>query len=274
MSREKVASHADDLQRSIARIRQNVEGQNLTTSERRILEAALRKAVAELSRFHDEIDPIRQPAATFDPSDPAVVARFISIALVSQPRSDLEQMVKFYGSGVYALYYNGSFPLYDGLSKTETPIYVGQAAPEATSARTPREQGPRLARRLEEHKKSIRSAENLNVSDFEYRCLVVQSGWESAAENLLINLFRPIWNSEVNVLYGIGKHGDSATTRANKRSPWDTLHPGRLWAANTVENARDIGRIEDDVRAHFLKHPPFDELASILSYFIEQLRST
>ena len=28
----------------------------------------------------------------------------------------------------------------------------------------------------------------------------------------------------------MSKHGDSAKTRANKRSPWDVVHPGRLWA--------------------------------------------
>lgn len=28
----------------------------------------------------------------------------------------------------------------------------------------------------------------------------------------------------------MSKHGDAATTRANKRSPWDVVHPGRLWA--------------------------------------------
>lgn len=34
------------------------------------------------------------------------------------------------------------------------------------------------------------------------------------------------------VCYGFGKHGDSAGTRKNERSPWDTIHPGRPWATS------------------------------------------
>ena len=73
--------------------------------------------------------------------------------------------------------------------------------------------------------------------------LVVQSGWETAAEDYLIRLFRPIWNKETKILYGLGKHGDSAETRTNKRSLWDTLHPARVWAAPTLEDARSPAEI-------------------------------
>lgn len=85
------------------------------------------------------------------------------------------------------------------------------------------EQGAKLCGRLSDHRKNIdKATSTLNLTDFEFRSLVVQSGWETAAEDYLIHLFSPIWNSETNILYGLGKHGDSATTRANKRSPWDT----------------------------------------------------
>jgi hypothetical protein len=30
----------------------------------------------------------------------------------------------------------------------------------------------------------------------------------------------------------MSKHGDAAKTRANKRSPWDVVHPGRAWASD------------------------------------------
>ena len=37
----------------------------------------------------------------------------------------------------------------------------------------------------------------------------VQSHWQGAAEGYLINLFRPVWNNETDVCYGLGKHGDA-----------------------------------------------------------------
>ena len=51
---------------------------------------------------------------------------------------------------------------------------------------------------------------------------------------------------------GFGKHGDSAATRTNTRSPWDTLHPGRPWATskNNVPNPKGIANIKAEVRAH------------------------
>jgi len=63
----------------------------------------------------------------------------------------------------------------------------------------------------------------------------VQSGFESAAEDRLISTFKPIWNKETNLLFGIGKHGDSAKTRQNNKSPFDTVHPGREWAEGNSE---------------------------------------
>src|SRR5262249_46995737 len=145
----------------------------------------------------DRLDPVAQPSSVFDPGNPKVVGRFVSLALVAQNRVPLADIPKFYGSGVYAIYYKGSFPLYRPLSATETPIYVGQAAPASNHARTPREQGQRLSSRLSDHRKNIGKAEStLILNDFECRSLVVQTGWETAAEDYLIHLFRPIWNSE------------------------------------------------------------------------------
>ena len=166
----------------------------------------------------------------------------------------------------------GAIRLYAPLSGTETPIYVGQAAPAIKNARTPMEQGDRLCRRLEDHRRNIAAVQPRHRR-FRFPMLVVQSGWETAAEDYLIRLFRPIWNNETDILFGFGKHGDAADTRANKRSPWDTLHPGRTWAAD----ARLVGRqvpeqIGDEVKIHFSKYPIFKDLESVLSSFIDELR--
>ncbi|AXK41037.1 Eco29kI family restriction endonuclease [Erythrobacter aureus] len=150
---------------------------------------------------------------------------------------------------------------------------MGQAAPALSNARTPAEQGDKLSKRLNEHRKNIaKAATTIDLVDFEFRSLVVQSGWETAAEDYLIHLFRPIWNSETNILYGLGKHGDSATTRANKRSPWDTLHPGRAWAADSAEDAKSRSRINAELAAHFADYPAYIELEAVLSSFIDELR--
>ena len=88
----------------------------------------------------------------------------------------------------------------------------------------------------------------------------------------MIHLFRPIWNSETSILYGLGKHGDDATTRANKRSPWDTLHPGRKWAEKSKEDAKSPTTIEAELSRHFEEHPVFPDLEHVLTSFLDELR--
>ena len=185
----------------------------------------------------------------------------------------MNQVPTVYGSGVYAIYYRGPFPLYAKIACTETPVYVGQAAPADRNARTATDQGPRLSARLNEHRKNIvKAASTLDIEDFDYRSLVVQSGWETAAEDYLIHLFQPLWNSETDILYGLGKHGDAPTTRANKRSPWDTVHPGRKWAVDTTEDAKTSDEIEQEVGKHFETCGVYTDLDAVLASFIEELR--
>jgi hypothetical protein len=261
----------------IAELRSIIESlpevSSLSQRRRKVLETELREVVEQLGERLAVLDPIGQPTSIFDPSNPKVVGRFISLALVAQQRHALSTIPRTYGSGVYAIYYTGEFAAYSAISKSETPIYVGQAAPIVSNARTPREQGPRLCSRLSDHRKNIaKAASTLKLEDFEFRSLVVQSGWETAAEDYLIHLFRPIWNSETNILYGLGKHGDSAETRANSRSPWDTLHPGRAWAAKSKADAKSPTIIEKELGEHFSKNPPFQSMDEVLASFLEELR--
>jgi Eco29kI-like restriction endonuclease len=99
--------------------------------------------------------------------------------------------------------------------------------------------------------------------------LVVQSGLQKAAEDYLINLFHPVWNADI--CYGLGKHGDAATTRANLRSPWDTLHPGRKWAGASREG-KPPDAIRQDVADHLERHPLYKSIDEILAKFYEQLK--
>lgn len=275
-SPRRAAPEAVQLRQVVERLIAETDSGSLTRSGRRALESDIRDAIDQLGDLLGHLDPIRQPISVFDPSDPKVVGRFISLALVAQPRHPLATIRtnRFYGSGVYAIYYSGTFAPYAALSGSETPIYVGQAAPAVPNARSPREQGDRLARRLDEHLGSIESANaSLAPEDFEFRSLVVQSGWETPAEEFLIHLFRPVWNSETKILFGIGKHGDDAGTRANKRSPWDVMHPGRGWAADTrLVDAKPRAQIEEELDTHFAAHPVFPDIEAVLASFIEELR--
>jgi Eco29kI restriction endonuclease len=261
------------LRASLEPLTANAGGGSLSIAKRKKLEAQIKTAIDQLTTMLADLDPIAQPTSMFDPSNPKVVGRFVALAMVAQDRHPLADIPKFYGSGVYAIYYTGSFPAYRPISGTETPIYVGQASPSVSNARTPIDQGAKLCGRLSDHRKNIgKAANSLNLADFEFRSLVVQSGWETAAEDYLIHLFRPIWNSETNILYGIGKHGDSATTRANKRSPWDTLHPGRTWAAASTDDAKSIEQIESELARHFAVHPVYPDIQAVIISFVEELR--
>ena len=277
MSKKKSAGSTGpiaELRRTLDRLVSETNKPSLSSAARRKLETEIRAVVEALGRFLNELDPIKQPTSAFDPGNPKVVGRFIALAMVAQKRRSLASFEKHYGSGVYALYYNGPFALYDRIKGTETPMYVGQAASAIANARTPMEQGDRLCRRLEDHRKNIVKARStLDIAHFEFRSLVVQSGWETAAEDYLIHLFQPIWNNETKILFGLGKHGDAATTRANRRSPWDTLHPGRSWAgSDKLADAKTSKIIANELRDHFGKHPVFKNLDQVMSSFIEELR--
>jgi hypothetical protein len=233
-------------------------------------------ACKQLQHAIADLDPIKHPGFVFDPSNPNVVGRIVAITMIAQDRKPLTNVQRFYGSGVYAIYYNGSFPAYSAISKQEHPIYVGKADPSDPASKTAIEQGDRLANRLNEHRKNIAKATStLRLEDFEYRALVVQTGWQDAAEAYLIHLFKPIWNSEVKIGYGFGKHGDDPSTRANLRSPWDTLHPGRDWAHRDpkMKDARPKQKIIEDIKKHLETYPPLSSLDEILRKFLDEIRA-
>lgn len=248
---------------------------DLTEHRAKALRNQLAEVVAHLGRVMVSLDPVREPTSVFDPSAPSLVGKFAGLGLVAQDKHPIGAVPAFYGSGVYALYYHGSFEAYAPIAGSENPIYVGKADPQSTDAKTPREQGRKLSGRLKDHVRAIGKAKStLSLHDFSCRFLVVQSGWQVAAESYLIELFKPIWNDEMGVCYGIGKHGDDPKTRANLRSPWDTLHPGRDWAHRepSMKDARPKEQIQAHLRAHFCAHEPHVTVDSILRRFYEDLK--
>lgn len=241
----------------------------LSAARRSDLLELIAAAVAELQALAVALDPVKRPPAVFDPSDPQQMGRMIAQALLSRPREPLRSIEKFYGSGVYAIYYNGAFGAYQPVAGKDWPVYVGKADPEVHHAVTEVEQGLTLYRRLHgDHVRSIgkveaygranKRAEYLELDDCECRYLVVKSAWQTTAEAILIQQFRPVWNDEMGICYGFGKHGDSAKTRSNERSPWDTLHPGREWALadDNKPNRLSAEQIKGRIAEHYRKHPP------------------
>lgn len=229
-------------------------------------------------------DSVRMPSATFDPSDPKIVGRMVSIALLAQPLVRLTDIRSSYGSGVYAIYYTGNHPLYAGITGTETPIYVGKADPANDDASTAREQGARLTARLLEHAGTIATAAGymdklpkglspLKLEDFQSRRLVCATNAQLVAEKHLIRTFWPVWNAETKACWGMSKHGDAAKTRANKRSPWDVVHPGRLWALDDrLVNSIEPDEIAKRITATLERIPARVNHAALLEEMLQAFR--
>ncbi|WP_262690599.1 Eco29kI family restriction endonuclease [Kordiimonas aestuarii] len=229
-------------------------------------------------------DSIRMPRKIFDPSNPKDVGRMVSIALLAQPLVPLLGIQPAYGSGVYAIYYRGSHPLYSGVTGSETPIYVGKADPVIGDASDAREQGSKLTARLMEHARTIASVENysgptypsfdqIRLGDFYCRRLVCATNAQLVAEKHLIQTFRPIWNSETKACWGMSKHGDSAKTRANKRSPWDVVHPGRSWALDeNLEDSLTPDQVKEKIEETLRKVPARRDHSELLEEMLAGFR--
>lgn len=182
----------------------------------------------------------------FNPLDKVNLAVSIESALLRTPPLPLPPTESFPGTGLYVIYYEGDFELYRPLTEKHkrsqygVPIYVGKAVSRGARSHlvdfsaTPTP-APLLYRRLERHAASIRSAQNLDINDFRCRFLVLDEVWIPLGETLMIQHYRPLWNSTVT---GFGNH-DPGSRRPQLMSKWDTLHPGRTerWSAQLQPGA-------------------------------------
>jgi hypothetical protein len=74
--------------------------------------ARILQAYSRLKSTVESLDPINQPSFVFEPSNPNLAGKIAGLALIAQPRQKLTQIARVYGSGVYAIYYNGDFEAY------------------------------------------------------------------------------------------------------------------------------------------------------------------
>lgn len=168
----------------------------------------------------------------YNPLNVEELGRNAARKLMDYPAVPLPPAERFAGGGVYTIYCRGGFAAYANLAADE-PIYVGKAdLPGKRQGRRATE-APRLHSRLREHGQTIGHADNLQLADFHCRWLVLDPIWISLTEQVLIAEYQPVWNVLVD---GFGIHQPGKGRRKQRRSQWDTLHPGRPWAAELPDN--------------------------------------
>lgn len=191
----------------------------------------------------------------YNPLDKHHLGESVADALVSRPIMDLPPANQFIGAGIYAIYYSGKFEPYGAIARNNTanrwasPIYVGKAiAPGARKGGfgLGTNTGSVLFNRLRQHAESINLAENLEISDFKVKYLVVDDIWIPLGENMLIEKYSPLWNC---VIDGFGNHDPGKGRHAQKKSPWDVLHPGRPWANRLSPCDKTEQELIDKIRA-------------------------
>jgi hypothetical protein len=189
----------------------------------------------------------------FNPLDKTNLAASVRDHLLKRTISSLPPE-RFTGAGIYAIYYVGSFPAYQKIAKVNPsnpkaiPIYVGKAVPPGARKGgfdLTVEPGDVLYRRLMDHVSSITQAKNLDLNDFKCRFLLVDDIWIPLGESLLIETFKPVWNLLVD---GFGHHDQGSSRTGQKKSAWDTLHPGRKWAEGVLKpNSKAAKEIEKHI---------------------------
>jgi len=193
----------------------------------------------------------------YDPISYDNIVRSVVSALLSQPIEPLTTKMTCAGSGIYAIYYVGVFGPYGPIASRppRVPIYVGKAIPPGRRKGQRTEEPASLASRLGQHARSLQLASNLQLEDFLCRALPVREVWIPLSEQMLIQIFRPLWNCLVD---GFGNHDPGSGRKSMIRPRWDTLHPGRPWASMLEEKHR-VEEIIAEVREYLhrldLKQP-------------------
>ena len=191
----------------------------------------------------------------FNPLDKRNLGESVADALLEVPTQQLPPQ-PFIGAGVYVLYYTGPFPVYAPLAEVNRdgqfrcPIYIGKAIPPGArkgGLGSEVAHGKALSNRLAKHANSIRAVNNLELSDFHCRFLVVDDIWIPLAESLLIERFRPVWNR---VLDGFGNNDPGGGRYQGKLSQWDCLHPGRAWGPNLQPCPNSQEQLEERVEIY------------------------
>mgnify|MGYP005837756775 CR=1 FL=1 len=172
----------------------------------------------------------------------------------STPLQPLPPDEVFSGVGVYALYLLTDDGIYQSIAEARAtrPIYVGKAVPAGWRTARVRDlsQSTALFRRLREHSRSVAQAQNLSLSQFRLRFMIldgVASDLIVPVEAGLTRAYRPLWNTWIE---GFGNH-DPGSGRYNQAvSEWDTLHPGRVWATRLTGPKPDLSQVRAKIQKY------------------------
>lgn len=146
---------------------------------------------------------------------------------------------KFFGTGVYSLYFTGCSEPYSKYAELnrlayDFPIYVGKAVPtgwrQSRSEHTEETQGSELSSRIRQHGNNIKKVNSLSLDDFSCRFMIFEgasSDMIGTVEAALIKWKKPLWNS---FLDGFGNHDPGNGRYEQAKSDWDVVHSGRAWA--------------------------------------------
>jgi hypothetical protein len=193
----------------------------------------------------------------FDPLSKPALAESIALQLLKSPAEALPPNNKIPGAGIYALYYSGDFAPYQPIAKKNkgadqtVPIYVGKAVPKGSrkgGVGLESKPGNALFRRLSKHASSIESATNLKLADFRCRYVICEDVWITFCETMLIIRFKPLWNVFIE---GFGINVPGAGREKQKKSMWDTLHPGRLEAKKLPPNNETAAELAKQIADFF-----------------------
>lgn len=166
---------------------------------------------------------------------------------------------RFYGTGVYALYYTGKsqpYESYGELNRLEYkyPIYVGKAVPkgwrQSRISHNSNSVSAELYTRIREHTRNIEKVSGIEADDFACRFVIFEAAGSDmigTIEAALIKLNRPLWNS---ALDGFGNHTPGAGRFNQAKSDWDVIHRGREWA----DKCTGIPKEKDDILARITAH--------------------
>lgn len=169
------------------------------------------------------------PYEPFDPGSVENVGVTLVVELLEQTLHPMPPDSSFPGAGVYALYYAGEHSAYERLveldgGRFKYPIYIGKAAREnAKQGFSPRPAAKaKLYDRISQHASSIDAVDNLSLSDFRCRFLIINDAHIALAESVMIRVFRPPWNG-----MGFGSKVVGKERMSQRPSAWDSLHSGR-----------------------------------------------
>jgi len=206
-------------------------------------------------------------AKAYNPLDKENLGHSVREALLKEPivamadllvKSKLSYSNKFAGTGIYAIYYVGDFLAYASIAsrnvggKFESPIYVGKAVPAGSRKGGLLDQEAptnALFERLKQHAQGIEEASNLSLSDFHFRCLIVEDIWIPLGETYMIDRFQPLWNK---VVEGFGIKTPGERRKHQYTSLWDTIHPGRKFVKrlSLPPNPKLAGDILKEIEAY------------------------